>query len=51
MMDGLLDVIGPLVALSAAAVLLALLFQPATVAKHLAAAPPTRALHLLCCNF
>jgi hypothetical protein len=35
-MDGLLDVIGVLVALSAAAVLLALLFRPAPAAKHLA---------------
>jgi EmrB/QacA subfamily drug resistance transporter len=40
-MDGLLDVIGVLVALSAAAVLLALLFRPAPAAKQIAAAPRT----------
>jgi len=41
MMDGLLDVIGLLVGLSALAVLLALLFRPAPAANQVAAAPGT----------
>jgi EmrB/QacA subfamily drug resistance transporter len=45
MMDGLLDVVGVLVGLSALAVLLALLFRPSPAANHLAAVPGADAPH------
>ncbi len=45
MMGGLLDVIGTLVALSAATVLLALLFRPASAADHLATVQGTNVPH------